>query len=61
MSDRRKGERRSFMCKHSFRGLERRETIIKAGRRIGKKERRSLNRCQGSLCWYVKNLREDEE
>jgi len=57
MKDRRKvKERRSFAtCKPL---MEWRKTIIKNGRRVGKEERRSLNRCPGSLCWYVKNLRE---
>ena len=55
MEDRRIKERRSFTtCKPL---VEWRKTIIKAGRRVGQ-ERRSLNRCPGSLCWYVKNLRE---
>ena len=44
MKDRRKGERRSFNCKYAFRGFERRETIIKAGRRENTKDRRSMER-----------------
>jgi len=45
MKDRRKGERRSFTWEntypnHTFYG-ERRKTIIKAGRRMGAKDRRS--------------------
>ena len=61
MEDRRKGERRSFNGNNPtyYKG-EWRKTIIKAGRRVGQ-ERRSLNRCPGSLCWYVKNLREVEK
>ena len=47
MKDRRKGERRSFNGKKisamQYSGLwrERRQTIIKAGRRVGVKDRRS--------------------
>jgi len=40
MKDRRKGERRGFTW-NPYGGKERRKTIIKAGRRIGVKDRRS--------------------
>jgi len=50
MKDRRKGERRSFAWDESGLAIrlyvERRKTIIKAGRRVNTKDRRSMQRTE---------------
>ena len=69
--DRRQSERRSFngdvhpIFNLPHQVMERRLTIIKAGRRFGEKERRSPNRLadyqKRALQWEVKNMREKEK
>jgi len=62
MKDRRIGERRTEKYTHWpswYR--ERRKTIIKAGHRANTKDRRGSCRCDGCLCWEVKNMREKEK
>jgi len=66
MKDRRVCERRSFTWDRKLPdillwNIERRKTITKAGRRANTKDRRGSCRCDGCLCWEVKNMREKEK